>query len=122
MNATETKVQVTTPKRRVAKVVQPAEVFEAITPHPPKALPHLMKRNWQIKYTPIQFDAENRKHREAFAHFKIHGKWPEGVRFIEEFPYTSAVTTAEQRLIEWALKRELAALSITKHAINKAAQ
>ena len=121
MNVSETNVQVTYPKRRAAKVVQPVEVFEAITPHPPKALPHLMKRNWQIKFTPVEFDAENRKHREAFAHFKIHGKWPEGIRFIEVFPYTSAVTTAEQCIINWALKRELSSLSMTKDAINKAA-
>jgi hypothetical protein len=92
-----------------------------IAPAPKFALPPRMKRVSLRALPLINFDATNKSHRAAFAYFRVNGKWPNGMRFIEEYPYTSAVTTAESKLIEWTLRKELAALTTTNEVIKRAA-
>lgn len=69
---------------------------------------------------PVRFEPENKAHRAAFANFLINKKWPEGVRFLEEWPHTSAVTTIQTKLTEYALRKEIAAVRATSMALKKA--
>lgn len=69
---------------------------------------------------PIIFDPENKKHREAFASFLVNGKWPEGIRFVDEWPHTSAVTTIQTKLMHYALRKELMGVTAAKVALEKA--
>lgn len=55
----------------------------------------------------IEFDANNKKHREAFAFFVHHKKWPDGVRFTSEWPCTSVVSTVQDKLMRFAIRTEL---------------
>lgn len=96
------------------------QVMEEITPPPKFALAPRMKRVSLRPLPLINFDADDKKHRAAFAHFRVFGKWPEGMRFIEEHPFTSAVTTAESKMLDWALRKEIRALEATQTVIKKA--
>lgn len=69
---------------------------------------------------PVEFDPENKKHREAFAAFLVNKQWPDGVRFQAEWPHTSAVTTIQTKLTHYALRKELTAVVAANNALSKA--
>lgn len=69
--------------------------------------------------SPVIFEPENKKHRAAFAHFLVNQKWPTGVRFIEEWPHTSAVTTIQTKLTHYALRKEMAAIVAANDVLVK---
>lgn len=92
---------------------------------PKKAIvltPMELKANLDAARKPIQFDADNKDHRTAFAHFLVNKRWPAGVRFIEEWPHTSAVTTIQTKLTHYALRKEMAVVEASNIALNKASQ
>lgn len=70
--------------------------------------------------TPVEFEPENKKHREAFAAFLVNKQWPDKVRFRAEWPHTSAVTTIQTKLTHYALRKELTAVMAVNQALNKA--
>lgn len=84
-------------------------------------MPSDMKANLEASRNPTMFEPENKHHRQAFAHFLENGKWPNGIRFAVEWPHTSAVTTIQTKLCNYALRKELAAIRETKETIAKAA-
>jgi hypothetical protein len=97
----------------------------AIVKIPTKVLPLTpmqIKTNLEAARKPVMFDPDDKAHRTAFAHFLVNKRWPDGVRFIEEWPHTSAVTTIQTKLTHFALRKEMAALDQVNIALSKASQ
>ena len=69
----------------------------------------------------VEFDPSNKKHRMAYAHFLTMNRWPEGVRFKQEWPNTSVVTTVERKLIQHILRSELKAKELEAANLKSAA-
>jgi hypothetical protein len=99
-----------------AKQAAKAETVDNLDWQLTKTRPHVLA----AVIRPTTFDPMVKSHREAFAHFLVNKKWPDSVRFIEEHPFTSAVTTAQQKMVEYALRNEITAVLATQKALKNA--
>lgn len=111
----------------VAKVIPPKTARTRATKI--EAAPEVEDASWNLLPsrqrvlamvpTPMLFEPSNKVHREAFAFFLVHKKWPDGIRFQEEHPFTSAVTTIEAKLTHWAIRSEIKAVVTMKQTFDR---
>ena len=74
-----------------------------------------------VQTSAIEFDPMNKKHRAAYAHFSSKKRWPDGFRFMTEWPSTSVVATVERKLALHAIRSELKELDVATNKLKVAA-
>lgn len=51
----------------------------------------------------VKFDPSNADHLKAFKHLRDFGKWPNGNKFILEWPFLDVPTMAQSKIVSHAL-------------------